>query len=146
MHHIVIYLDNGQILTKNQNSIGIGHKKLWISTENGRGITKRGNEQKNWKIKLLTVLTRWSTRPGLVDRFVGIGVFKWLPCFSFCTILLHFFKVSLILASRLIWVRFGLIKCFGLAFWEDWRLGFQIWAAFSSFTRHSQLPLHFHTP
>ena len=47
MHHIVIYLDNGQILTKNQNSIGIGHKKLWISTENGRGITKRGNEQKN---------------------------------------------------------------------------------------------------
>ena len=53
MHHIVIYLENGQILTKNQNSLGIRHKKLWISTENGRGITKRGNEQKKLKNQIV---------------------------------------------------------------------------------------------
>ena len=41
MHHIEIYLNNGQISTKNQNSHGIRHKKFGISTENGRRrITK----------------------------------------------------------------------------------------------------------
>ena len=42
MHHLDIYLDNGQILTKNQNSLGIEHKKLRISTENGRNRGKEG--------------------------------------------------------------------------------------------------------
>ena len=37
MHYIDTYLDNGQILTKNQNSLGIGHKKLGISTQKDRG-------------------------------------------------------------------------------------------------------------
>ena len=47
MHHIDIYLDNGRISTKNQNSFGIGHKKLGISIENGKGrIKKRENMQK----------------------------------------------------------------------------------------------------
>ena len=36
MHHIEIYLDNCQILTKNQNSLVIRHKKLGISIEKGR--------------------------------------------------------------------------------------------------------------
>ena len=41
MHHIGTYLDNGQISTKNQNSLGIRHKQLGISTEKGKGrITK----------------------------------------------------------------------------------------------------------
>ena len=40
MLHIDIYLYNGQFLTKNQNSLGIGHKKLGNSIEKGRGITK----------------------------------------------------------------------------------------------------------
>ena len=37
MHHIDIYLDNGQISTKNQNSLSLGHKKLGISTEKWQG-------------------------------------------------------------------------------------------------------------
>ena len=36
-----------KILTKNQNSLGIGHKKLGISTEKSRGrITRQENAQK----------------------------------------------------------------------------------------------------
>ena len=47
MHYIDKYLDNGQISTKNKNSLGIRHKKLGISTEKGRGrIKKRENAQK----------------------------------------------------------------------------------------------------
>ena len=37
MHHIDIYLDNGQIWTKNQNSLGVKHKKLGISTKRAGG-------------------------------------------------------------------------------------------------------------
>ena len=48
MNHIDIYLENDQISTKNQNSLGIGHKKLGISIEKGKGegITKQENAQK----------------------------------------------------------------------------------------------------
>ena len=42
MHHIDTYLDNGQISTKNQNSLGIEDKKLRISTKNGRNREKGG--------------------------------------------------------------------------------------------------------
>ena len=48
MLHIDIYLDKwSNFDQKNQNSLGIRHKKLGISTENGRGrITRRENAQK----------------------------------------------------------------------------------------------------
>ena len=35
MHHIDIYLDNDQISTKNQNSLGIGHKKFQLKRAGG---------------------------------------------------------------------------------------------------------------
>ena len=40
MHHIDIDLDNSQFLTKNQNSLDIGHQKLGNSTKNGKGDHK----------------------------------------------------------------------------------------------------------
>ena len=39
--YIDIYLENGQFLTKNQNSLGIGHKKLGNSTEKGMERIKK---------------------------------------------------------------------------------------------------------
>ena len=41
MYHIDIFLDSGQFLTKNQNSLDIGHKKLGNSIEKGRGRIKK---------------------------------------------------------------------------------------------------------
>ena len=47
MHHIDIHLDDGQISTKNQNSLGIGHKKLGISTKKGEGRILKGKSVQN---------------------------------------------------------------------------------------------------
>ena len=62
MYHIDIFLDNGQFLTKNQNSLDIGHKKLGNSIEKGRGRIKKMKKcAKIGKSKSLTVLTKRST-------------------------------------------------------------------------------------
>ena len=78
-------------MTKNQNSLDIGHKKLGISTKKGRGrITRQENAK---KIGALTV-------DQAVDRFVGAGNLKRPPRLIFSIILLHSLKTLHILASR----------------------------------------------
>ena len=72
MHHIDIYLDNDQISTKNQNSLGIEHQKLGISTEKGRRDHKMKKMCKIEKSKSLTVLTRRSISPLPINQFFGI--------------------------------------------------------------------------
>ena len=104
MHPIDTYLDNGQISTKNQNSFGTRHKKLGTSTEKGRRrITKWESAQKFENSKHWPRRPYWLSSRSDQDRSTsssGFGVFKKLPHFSFCTIFLRFFKVSLILASK----------------------------------------------
>ena len=140
MHHIDIYLDNVQFLTKNQNFLGIGHKKLGISIENGmRMITKwicapKLESQNHW--------LHWpGGRPvadrsigcGLVDRFVGVGIFKRFPCPFFCIVLLRSLRFFTSFGFwRLILMHFGPIDLFLGEFWRLWRLGFPVWVVFSS--------------
>ena len=76
MHHIDIYLDNCQILTKNQNSLGIGHKKLGISVEKGRGRIKKGENTQKLKSQNVDRADQAIDESGSIDRFVGILGFK----------------------------------------------------------------------
>ena len=83
MHHIEIYLDNGQIWTKIQNSLGIGHKKLRISTKNGRRGSQIEKVHKILKSQNIDRVDQAVDQPGPIDRFVRIGVLKRLSHFMF---------------------------------------------------------------
>ena len=100
MHHIDIYLDNCQILTKNQNSLGIGHKKLGISVEKGRGRIKKGENMQKLKSQNVDRLTRRSMDQDRSTDLLGFWVLKSLMHFTFYIVLLCFFRVSLIWAFR----------------------------------------------
>ena len=116
-------------MTKNQNSLGIGHKKLGISTEKGRGrITRQGNAQK--------------VKREPVDRFVGVGNLKSLSRLSFSSF--SFGSSSLVLFQlpiRDFLTPLQLSERCGLGFWKlgfgIWDLGLRIWM-FSFSVRASQ--------
>ena len=84
MHHIDIYLDNGQILSKNKNSFSIGHKKIGDLNWKWQGDDcKMKKCTKVGKSISLTTLTKRSIGWGPVDRFVEVRNIKRL---------LHFFS------------------------------------------------------
>ena len=99
-------------MTKNQNSRGIGHQKLGISTEKGREGIIRQENAKN--------LDRGPSSQSVeepIDRFVGAGNLKRPPHVISLTILLHPLKTLHILASRdHFGLDFGLIEGFGVDF------------------------------
>ena len=85
MHHIDICLENGYFLTKNQNSLSIGHKKK----ERGIQLEKarKWSRMKIYaKMESQKALTKWSTSLGLINGFVEVGSFKTLPRFIFCIV------------------------------------------------------------
>ena len=61
-HHIDIYLENDQFLTKNQISFSIGHKKLGNSIEKGRGRIKKWKGVQKSKDSALTKRSTGSSR------------------------------------------------------------------------------------
>ena len=86
MHHIDIYLDNGQFQPKIKILLTLGIKNWGFQLKRvGRG-SKNEKMHRSWKVKLLTALTRQSTRPRPIDQFIGIGVLNSLPCFIFSPI------------------------------------------------------------
>ena len=93
-HHIDIYLENGQFLTKNQNSISIEHQKLGNSTgkKNAEGGLRNEKVHKKWKVK-----ERWPCWPGSRSVEVwstGLSGLRtlWASCASFFHHFLWFFK------------------------------------------------------
>ena len=116
-------------MTKNQNSLGIGHQKLGISTEKGMGrITRQGNAQK--------------VKREPVDQFVGAGNLKSLLRLSFSSFSSGSSSlVSFQLPTRDFLTPLQLSEMYGLGFWK---LGFGIWDPrlriwmFSSSVRTSQ--------
>ena len=93
---------------------------------------------------MLTVLTRWSTGPGPIDRFIGIEIFKEASRFKFSIVLLHFFRVFLILVSKDDFEQ-GLdrLKALEWIFGKIRGSGFSFGPHFPSPARHSQFLLHF---
>ena len=78
-------------MTKNQNSLGIGHQKLRISTKKGgKRITRQENEK---TIGPLTI-------DQAVNRFVGAGNLKRPLALHFSPVLLHTLKTLHISASK----------------------------------------------
>ena len=64
MHHIDICLENGYFLTKNQNSLSIGHKKKkkeGNSTGKGKEMIKNENVRKNGKSKSIDLVDQLRT-------------------------------------------------------------------------------------
>ena len=53
MHHIDICLDNGEILAKNQNSLGIGIKNWGFQLKRAGGESQNEKVCKNWKVKII---------------------------------------------------------------------------------------------
>ena len=114
MHHIDIYLDNGQILTKNQNFLGIGHQNLWISTKNGKGrITKWENVQKKLKSQNVDCIDQVvdRTRTGRLVR-QDLGFLRDS----------HTLVSALFSSISLRFLYFLLIETYLSTFWTDWRL------------------------
>ena len=136
MHHIDIFLENGQFLTKNQIPLALSIKKLRNSIEKGkRKIKKWKKNAKNWKIK-----NHWPCWPGnrsFEDRSTsssGLGILRGSRAhFStlFSSVLQWF---SLVLASK-DWFQcvFKSIDLILGEIWGLWRLGFPFWVIFSSF-------------
>ena len=136
-------------MVKNQksNSPGIEHKKLGNSTEKGRGMIKKWKSaQKLETQKLLIAL-----RP--VDRFVGAGIFKRLPCSFFYIVLLHssrvftgFGDLRALKACVFVLGRLLFLQCVTTSFDIDpspfQSSGFQVWASlhFSYFSWTSMAP------
>ena len=89
----------------------------------------KGEKSNPW-----TTLTKWSTRSGPINLFIGAGNLKKLPHFVFSTILLHFFRVFHIYACKDQFEQdLDQLKALGWIFLEDWRLGFRFQTAHSSF-------------
>ena len=68
-------------LTKNQNSLGIGHKK--IGDFNWKWQEEDHDTRKCTKVEKLTALTRRLIGPGPIDRFIGASNLNTLLRFIF---------------------------------------------------------------
>ena len=107
MHYIGIYLDNGQISIKNQNSLGIGHKK--IGDFNWKG---QWEDHKMRKCTKIEKSKRWL-------HWLGGRSVRWDLGFlkdSHASVSTPFSSISL----GFLW--FWLIETDLSAFWTDWSL------------------------
>ena len=83
-HHIDIYLEKSQFLTKNQNSFSIGHKKIgeFNLKKAGKGLTNE-KVRKMGKSKIIDRVDQ------VVNQFIGLRIYNGILVLHFLHCLLR---------------------------------------------------------